>query len=122
MEALLVEKLELHVVEGIILPNLNMQEREQGKEVCGFLNEEGRCSIHPYRPGICRIFPLGRYYENGSFCHVGMITAPPVGGYLQTVEGNVPCADGNYKVVQFTQNQKRTIRNRYVYGYGTPSY
>lgn len=67
MEALLVEKLELHVVEGIILPNLNMQEREQGKEVCGFLNEEGRCSIHPYRPGICRIFPLGRYYENGSF-------------------------------------------------------
>lgn len=62
------------------------------------------------------------YYENGSFCHVGMVTAPPVNGYLQTVEGNVPCADGNYKVVQFTRNQKRTIRNRYVYGYGTPSY
>ena len=62
------------------------------------------------------------YYENGSFCHVGMVTAPSVNGYLQTVEGNVPCADGNYKVVQFTRNQKRTIRNRYVYGYGTPSY
>ena len=31
------------------------------------MNREGRCSIHPLRPGICRIFPLGRIYENGSF-------------------------------------------------------
>lgn len=36
-------------------------------DCCGFLNEEGRCSIHPLRPGICRIFPLGRFYEDGSF-------------------------------------------------------
>lgn len=34
---------------------------------CSFLNEEGRCSIHPFRPGICRLFPLGRIYENGTF-------------------------------------------------------
>ncbi len=66
-EVLLAEKLELTVVEGLILPNLRMQERGEEKEVCGFLDENGRCSIHPYRPGICRIFPLGRYYENGSF-------------------------------------------------------
>ena len=25
------------------------------------------CSIHAFRPGICRLFPLGRFYENGSF-------------------------------------------------------
>lgn len=31
------------------------------------MNEEGRCSIHALRPGVCRLFPLGRYYENGSF-------------------------------------------------------
>ncbi len=66
-EVLLAEKLELAVVEGLILPNLRMQERGEEKEVCGFLDENGRCSIHPYRPGICRIFPLGRYYENRSF-------------------------------------------------------
>ncbi len=66
-EVLLAEKLELTVVEGLILPNLRMQERGEEKEVCGFLDENGRCSIHPYRPGICRIFPLGRYYENRSF-------------------------------------------------------
>lgn len=55
---------ELNVVDGVILPNLRMAGEE---EACSFLNEEGRCSIHEFRPGICRLFPLGRYYENGSF-------------------------------------------------------
>lgn len=57
---LLQDKLELHVVDGMILPNLRMNPET---EACGFLNEAGRCSIHTYRPGICRLFPLGRYYE-----------------------------------------------------------
>lgn len=59
------------------------------------------------------------FYYNGSFCHVGMITSAPVNGFLQTVEGNIICSDGNYKVVQFTKNNKRTVNNSYVYGYGT---
>ena len=59
---LLQDRLELHVVDGIVLPNLKMQGAE---EVCSFLNKEGRCSIHPYRPGICRLFPLGRIYGEG---------------------------------------------------------
>lgn len=63
-EQLLEEKLELNVVDGMILPNLKMT---GAQEACGFLNSEGRCSIHPARPGICRIFPLGRLYENGEF-------------------------------------------------------
>ena len=63
-EELLADKVELHVVDGMILPNLKMQGEE---EACMFLNKEGRCSIHAFRPGICRLFPLGRYYENGSF-------------------------------------------------------
>ena len=37
------------------------------KESCAFLDENGRCSIHALRPGMCRIFPLGRIYENGGF-------------------------------------------------------
>ncbi|MBD5465796.1 MAG: YkgJ family cysteine cluster protein [Lachnospiraceae bacterium] len=57
-------KIELNVVDGIILPNLKMAGEA---ECCAFLNQEGRCSIHSFRPGICRIFPLGRYYENNSF-------------------------------------------------------
>lgn len=63
---LLYVTLQLDVVDGNILPHLRM---EGPKERCQFLNEKGRCSIHPFRPGICRLFPLGRYYENGSFSY-----------------------------------------------------
>lgn len=63
-EALLADKIELNVVDGIILPNLKMA---GDKEQCSYLNEEGRCSIHAYRPGVCRLFPLGRCYGEHSF-------------------------------------------------------
>ncbi len=63
-EQLLIDKVELNVVDGIILPNLKM---DGESEKCRFLNDEGRCSIHSFRPGICRLFPLGRIYEDGSF-------------------------------------------------------
>lgn len=63
-EDMLEKYLELGVVDGMILPNLKMAE---GTDACSFLNVEGRCEIHPYRPGICRLFPLGRVYEEGGF-------------------------------------------------------
>lgn len=63
-EELLAEHIELHVVDGLILPNLKMSGEE---ERCSFLNGAGRCSIHRFRPGICRLFPLGRFYENRGF-------------------------------------------------------
>ena len=65
-QELLAGPLELNVVDGIILPNLKMS---GPGERCAFLNQEGRCSIHPFRPGFCRIFPLGRLYENRSFSY-----------------------------------------------------
>ena len=61
-EELLSKGVELSVVDGIVLPNIKMNGND---EKCSFLNKEGRCSIHSFRPGICRLFPLGRYYENG---------------------------------------------------------
>lgn len=61
---LMMDKIELNIVDGLILPNLKMAGSE---ETCVFLNAEGRCSIHTLRPGICRLFPLGRIYEDGSF-------------------------------------------------------
>jgi len=63
-EELLVDKIELNIVDGIIIPNLKMIE---SSEKCSFLNNEGRCEIHAFRPGICRLFPLGRYYENHAY-------------------------------------------------------
>ena len=51
----------LHVQEGMILPYLQM--KEDGKGACPQLSEDGRCTIHPHRPGYCRLFPLGRDYD-----------------------------------------------------------
>ncbi|MGN0328572.1 MAG: YkgJ family cysteine cluster protein [Lachnospira sp.] len=60
-EELLNESLELNVVDGCILPNLKMRE---GDNACYFLREDNLCNIHDLRPGICRMFPLGRYWED----------------------------------------------------------
>lgn len=57
-------KIALSVYEGVILPHLRLEGPQEG---CLFLNEAGRCSIHPFRPGICRLFPLGRLYEEEGF-------------------------------------------------------
>lgn len=73
-EQLMAGPVELHVEDGLILPNLKMQksvsagvfraaEKRNLISHCYFLNEQGRCSIHGFRPGICRLFPLGRNYD-----------------------------------------------------------
>ena len=58
----------LSVVDGLILPSLNME----ATGACPFLSSEGRCRIHAFRPGICRLFPLGRYYHEDGFSYVLM--------------------------------------------------
>ncbi len=63
-EDLMQDAIELNVVDGIIQPNLRMQPE---KECCAFLSGEGRCTIHEFRPGFCRMFPLGRIYEGNDF-------------------------------------------------------
>ena len=65
-EILLAGNVALRVVDGVILPHLKMTEQS---DRCSFLNEEGRCSIHDARPGFCRMFPLGRLYEDGTFSY-----------------------------------------------------
>lgn len=62
--ALMHHQIDLRVVDGIVLPHLKMTD-STGR--CPFLTEAGRCSIHSFRPGFCRLFPLGRYYEDRSF-------------------------------------------------------
>ena len=57
----------LSVVDGIVLPCLG---KKDNADECIFLDENGRCSIHEARPGICRMFPLARvYHEDGSFSY-----------------------------------------------------
>lgn len=63
MAQLMQKEVALHVENGVIVPHLQMTEKDR----CAFLNEQGRCSIHAKRPGMCRLFPLGRVYEGDSF-------------------------------------------------------
>lgn len=58
-------RIELNMVDGLIMPNIKMGNDER----CTFLDEDGRCSIHAYRPGICRLFPLGRVYQGNGFAY-----------------------------------------------------
>ena len=58
-------RIELNMVDGLIMPNIKMGEDER----CTFLDADGRCSIHAYRPGICRLFPLGRVYQENGFAY-----------------------------------------------------
>lgn len=71
---LMQDKLELGISEGMILPNLKMTGT---KEICGFLDENGRCSIHTFRPGICRLFPLGRQYDEEKIGYIFLENACP---------------------------------------------
>ena len=75
-EALLVQEAELHVEDGLILPNIRMAGEDVPK--CSFLNAEGRCSVHAFRPGFCRLFPLGRNYEDGKLTYFLLEDACPI--------------------------------------------
>lgn len=61
---LLQDRIDFRVEDGMILPNLSM---DPDSGACSFLGADGRCTIHPFRPGICRLFPLGRNYEGEGF-------------------------------------------------------
>lgn len=54
--ALLASSLELGVVDGLILPHLKMN---GNTDSCTYLNKNGRCSIHPFRPGSAGSFHWG---------------------------------------------------------------
>ncbi len=68
----------LRVSEGLIVPVL--MKRAEGP--CVFLSAEGRCGIHYHRPGFCRMFPLGRIWnEDGTFDYFLQIhECPRLGG------------------------------------------
>lgn len=90
-EDMIEQEIEIRLVDGLILPNLmkcagdgkgqkepaaseqasepSGSSRPEG-ERCPFLTSAGRCSIHAFRPGICRLYPLGRYYTDKGFSYI----------------------------------------------------
>lgn len=76
LEELLVDRLELRPEGKLLLPHLRMCGDD---ERCCFLSEAGRCTVHGFRPNICRLFPLGRAYEQDDFKYfvqVGVCVKP----------------------------------------------
>ena len=59
--------------DSILLDPMDLWRLQLGKKenfdtlLANYLELNGRCSIHGYRPGICRLFPLGRIYEEDGF-------------------------------------------------------
>lgn len=62
-EEIIVNFIDIGIDEGMLKLSLKMI---NDNESCCFLNIEGRCSIHEKRPGICRLFPLGRFYHDSN--------------------------------------------------------
>ena len=60
-EQLLNGKIEINIVDGLMLPNIKMV---QDTNACSFLSADNRCAIHQARPSVCRLFPLGRFWED----------------------------------------------------------
>lgn len=59
--------IDITMADGILLPALG---KKADADECVFLGADERCTIHNYRPGICRMFPLARlYHEDGSFSY-----------------------------------------------------
>lgn len=42
---------------------------------CTFLNQDNRCSVHPARPDICRLFPLARVYDREDYHYTLQVDA-----------------------------------------------
>jgi len=57
--------IELGMADGLILPHI-----KANKNGCNFLSEDKRCTIHGNRPDFCRLFPLGRLYEEDGFSYI----------------------------------------------------
>lgn len=61
-------------VKGLLLPHLNFS---KATGACPFLEQDGLCRIHGNRPGLCRLFPLARYFEGGTLHYILQIHECP---------------------------------------------
>ena len=64
----------LSPVKGLLLPHLNFSKETNS---CPFLESDGLCRIHGNRPGLCRLFPLARYFEEDTLYYILQIHECP---------------------------------------------
>ena len=100
--------IQFDAMDGNILPHLCMSGK---KQCCVFLSEQGRCSIHDFRPGFCRLFPLGRFYENGGFKYET----------IQEVNEYVGTNHFDYRILRYCVKQNKG-KYQEIVAYFNPSY
>lgn len=104
---------EISMIDTIALPHLKMDEG------CKFLVND-RCSVHANRPGICRLFPLGRIYEKDDFsyfiqtleCPCENKTPVVIKDWLgiESLEKNTEFIKKWHRFLKFEQKKVKTIR------------
>ncbi len=57
-------RLEIGLHDLLNLPNIKGTDHG-----CSFLDASERCTVHGFRPGFCRLFPLGRFYHDEDFSY-----------------------------------------------------
>ena len=103
-DELLVEfVIELSMIDGIVRPHLKM---DKG---CAFLKDD-RCSIHKNRPGICRLFPLGRLYKDQGFDYIVQTGQCPKEDMTPVVIGEWLGIDNLEKNTEFINKWHRFIK------------
>jgi len=86
--------LELGMHDVVILPHMKMvATKDENVGVCSFLGSNGRCTIHFCRPGMCRLYPLGRSFEDGEDGQVSL------GFFILNEELGCPIKDTSYTSV-----------------------
>ena len=110
-EEMLDKQLMLDVFDGLILPRLKESRETEG---CPFLDGDGRCSVHADRPGFCRIFPLGRYYENGDFTYILQVKECPRPKTKIKVKKwiDIPDMDKNRKFINQWHGLQKEMQDR----------
>ena len=91
---------------------------------CRFLNEEGGCSIHPSRPGVCYLYPFSTWLENekgNARVHASFqFTGDCPGFYLEDTIDPMKEVLDEYSDIVYDYNMKsnRTLRE----GFGSVNF
>lgn len=99
---------ELNVIDGVILPNISISDESKG---CSFLDGNGRCKIHSFRPGFCRMFPLGRYYDDDKFWYILQINECPKPGKTKVKVKNWLGIDNLLQYEDFSLKWHNFVKN-----------
>jgi uncharacterized protein len=116
---------------GTSMTSINLKRKKDETEAddgthisCRFLDEKGGCSMHPYRPGVCYLYPFSTWLQNEkgkARVHATFqFTGDCPGFYLADSTEQMREVFDEYSKIIYDYNMKsvRTIRE----GYGSVSF